>query len=320
MPRRTYAGWVAAPFLVLCAACGQWSGAPVKTVEPAAIPLGPGRTVTVARLAEDAGAPAVDAWGDTVVVAWIEASGDGTPVTVKSATSRDAGASFDAPVMVGMIPVGHDVAPGALRAEVGVGAAAPGTQIGASQVWVRVSAAHAPATRAWRSRDGGRGYVEIDSREMPAETVFPERWEPMASETAVAPGTLAVAASGTRRTAGIQQVPIPAAAVGDPVATVDDHGALALLWRERAGAGRISLVVRRAWVDWNITGGAAPGFDAAYTLATVAESPRRPALTRVPGGIVVAWIDPEAEESPGVFARRLGLDMTCTRESTLAPR
>jgi hypothetical protein len=133
-----------------------------------------------------------------------------------------------------------------------------------------------------------------------------------------APGTRLLSPPEPLRQAGLQRVPLPPAAAGDPAVVVDDHGALALAWRERDDAGGTSLTVRRAWVDWNGAGGDAPGFDAACRLAVLGPDASRPAVARVPGGIVTAWIDRGPDGARAVFTRRLGLDMTCTRESTKA--
>lgn len=302
---------------LLAAACGEWSGAPVTSVEPAAIPLGPGTTVSVARVAGEAGVPATDSWGATVALAWVEAADGGARSTVLVSVSPDAGASFTAPVVVGSFPRSFQFGRALGKPWVAVGAPVPGSRARAPQVWVRAGTGGPALRLTWHSRDGGRTFVELEQHDREADAAFARDVWAHTDGSEQTPGTIRLGrVDAAGRPAGSYVVPQPAGAQGDPEVVVDEHGALALLWRERGETGEVSLVVRRAWVDWNAGGGEAPGFDAAYTLATLRGDRWDRSLARVPGGVIVSWIDRDADGRWEVLARRLGMDMTCTREST----
>jgi hypothetical protein len=294
------------------AACGQWSGAPVSDPWQGPVPLGPGPTKTLARGVE-AVALATDAWGPTLVVVWAQRDEASDSLLVRAATSADAGSSFAPPVVVGSL-TGSPRRPD-LQLRVGVTAPAqPGTR-GAEQVWVRLSGdGGPPLAPPWRSQDAGRRFAAMEPDQHVPDSAFPGRWVP-ATGTSAAPGTRLLSPPGPLRYAGVQRVPLPAGAAGDPEVVVDDHGALALAWRERGEPGTDALTVRRAWVDWNATGGAAPAFDATYRLAALGPHATGPAIARLPGGVAVAWSDLGPDGVASVLVRRLGLDMTCTRES-----
>lgn len=305
---------------LLATACGEWSGSPVTSVEPQPIPLGPGPTITVASDLAIAGAHAVDSWGSTVVVAWVEADQAAASVTVRAATSDDAGATFGAPVVVARFPTPAQGGPGWRGVRLGVAAPTPAGPRARPQVWVAAGHGDQARTLTWHSRDGGRTFVELQQYESPPDTVFPnDGWGHVDGSGPLAQGTLTI----TRGPTGpFFAVPLPEGAQGDPVVVVDEHGALALTWRERDETGAVSLVVRRAWADWNAevrAGTVAPAFDAAYALARLNDANSGwPSAARVPGGIIVTWVDRTPEGRLSVFARRLGMDMTCTRESETA--
>jgi hypothetical protein len=123
------------------------------------------------------------------------------------------------------------------------------------------------------------------------------------------------------RAAGAQNVDRPAlaASAAQPAAVVDAHGALALAWIEgRDTATGFDLVLRRAWVDWSGQSSRAAAFDAPVVVARGVPPDTIVKIARVAGGVVVAWAAPDAHGRPSVTMRRVGLDMTCTREQAAA--
>nr|MCU0256658.1 hypothetical protein [Vicinamibacterales bacterium] len=157
-------------FALGAAGCGEWSGAPVKTAEPGAVPLGPGPTLTVARAGGAPGPPAIGSWGATVAIAWAEPAAGGAGAAIKASTSQDAGATFAAPVVVGELPVPPDRGLVSIDTQVGVAAPVQGGRAGPPQVWVRAGPGSRDRSRAWHSRDGGRSFAELGPREAPPET------------------------------------------------------------------------------------------------------------------------------------------------------
>lgn len=315
MNRNTHA--LVALLLIAAAAgaCGEWSGAPAVPPEATAIPLGPGPTIVLAEGGLLDGPPAAHGWSNVVAVAWAESAPGGTAIRV--AISRDAALTFGSPTTLTTLRAQHD----ARTLDVQVAVAAPGPVARVARVWVRGG----PARQwlAWESRDAGTTFVEAATLGSATDAAFPPGWTHV-DGVQNPPDTTAILPPAALQHAGCQHVAWPEGGrvnPREPAVTVDDHGALALAWTERGDQGRQAIVVRRAWVNWNADPrgqsrcAEAPAFDAAYTLGTATGEVSRPEITRIPGGVVVAWAAERPEGGRAVYVRRLGLDMTCTRES-----
>lgn len=316
-PPRRLAGIAASIALMAAAGCGQWSSAPVAEAPVAPVPLGPGPLVAVAT-GTSSTALAVHAHGRVVAVAWASTGPVAGGIGAGVATSPDAGATIEDARFLGTVDGGGEGE--SHRIEVGVAgpdraerAAGPGAQI-----WVRLVAARA-AGGAWRSRDAGKTFEPLPATSLPAR-VLPDPWIASAAGASHA-GVVALRPPGALMAAGVQHVDRPALALPSvqPAAVVDDHGALALVWTEAAATStNADLVLRRAWVDWNGQSSRAAPFDAPVVVAHGVAPDTRAGLARVPGGVVAVWAARDATGRSSVMMRRVGLDMTCTRESATA--
>ena len=291
----------------MSAACGQWAGAPARVAAEVPLPLGPQPVVRVAVGQPVVGAPVLASHGRTLVLAWIARAEPGAEL--RTALSRDAGATFTPPLTVAALT--REEANGG-RLETGLVAPGRGAQETSPGVWARVTTG--VGFRAWSSTSGDRSFADVRPDHFP-ESVAQEGWraEPASDHhvSLLPPGPL--------RAAGARTARVPSAAVPGalPAVAVDEHGAFALAWREASAEGT-AVVLRRAWLDWNASGAEAEPFDSP-TLVAERVSPTVPlVVTDVPGGVVVAWA---AEEAPGLlslYARGVGLDMTCAREPASA--
>lgn len=296
--------WLIAWLAVLSTACGQWSGRPASSGGDEPIALGPGPTLTVIETGHPLGGLAMASWRSSVVLAWWEEPAGQR--LVRLATSTDAGATFGAPVTAAVLP---DDAAGNPTLHVTV-TAATGPGVPDVVVWV---SSEGPDRRplAYRGRIGSTEFRAADAS-VEFAVALPETWQPEDAPDH-AQDTWSLHPPAALRAAGTWQVPRPSGALGPPAIVVDDHGALALAWREGADEAR-RLVIRRAWIDWNAADGRALPFDAAYELASLGPLASAPVLARVPGGVVVAWTDERRPHGRALFVRRLGLDMSCTLE------
>jgi hypothetical protein len=169
------------------------------------------------------------------------------------------------------------------------------------EVWCRIG--DGASATVVRSMNGGHTFDAPVPGDANLSDVFPEPWEPTSATT---PTTLALLPPPLLRYVGVQKTARPPAALGAglPPMTLDEHGALAMLWHERTAAGE-ARVLRRYAVDWNGGDPSTPEFDTATPVVAGSDA-EVPALTRVPGGIVIAWV------TDGTLrTRRVGLDMTC---------
>lgn len=295
-------GRLAVAGIVATAGCGQWSGAPVRPTEAQALPLGPGPIVRVAGTEHVVGAPRLHANGRLVALAWVLEGKPGGAIRVS--VSRDSGLTFDVPSTIG--DLGTDAVSDG-RLDVGVAGHA-GEAPGRSRIWVRFEAAHG-VSFAWESTDGGRAFSLVTPSDVPASAV-PEPW----TVQHIADRRLLLLPPPRLRAAGAKRAAYPdsAPAGSTPAIAVDEHGALALAWTEEHPPGR-SVVLRRAWFAWDTFGGDVRPFDAPVVVAQNPAGATPLTLTRVPGGVIVVWA---ADEAGGrsLFARAVGLDMTCTQE------
>ena len=306
---RSVRGVWAVAVALTATACGQWSAAPVTSEAPAVLlPLGPGTIVTVSDARAERAALA--AWGRTVALAWTSSASQAAS-RLSVATSHDAAASFAPPIDLSVV-----VDAGALVA-LDVAVSAPERAATASgdpvQVWVRLQRSGG-AGQAWRSRDAGRRFEPVPVAELPSGT-FDEAWS-----AAVEADVVTVDPPGALRAAGPRRVTPPGHALPGrpPAAVLDEHGALALAWPERGEEG-LSIVLRRAWVDWNGASRDARPFDAPFIIARGLTDAPSPLLAAVPGGVIVAWSSTGEGRAAGLHARRVGLDMTCTSEQAGNP-
>ncbi len=272
---------------------------PHRAVGPvsAVLPLGPAAPLEVATGVEARVAPSVDAWGQTLAVAWQHRDGD-----VRVSVSPDAGRSFQTQTIATVPAEGVQILAVAVHAPFDLSMPSnDGQPDSRVEVWCRVGDAR--SATVVRSRDGGRTFGVPASSDVREPDVFPAPWE---STSAASRGTLALLPPPLLRYVGVQTTARPATVVGEgiPPLTLDEHGALAMVWRERTDGGE-AMVLRRYAVDWQGKDATTSEFDAPTTVVPRADI-MYPALTRVPGGIVAVWIDGDTLRS-----RRIGLDMTC---------
>jgi hypothetical protein len=299
--------WFAAFAAMASVACGQWSGAPVPAARDAAVPLGPGPVVRIASGPPLVGSPQLRTHGRTAAIAWVVDGGDDASVFVS--ISRDAGATFDPPLTLGVVPLGADD----VRLELGLSAPDRSAgRIGESRVWVRAERS-GTVRLAWQSTDAGRTFEATSHSDVPA-TVSSEPWGVQRMD----PRRFSLIPPAALRAAGPKSATYPRSATpgSAPAVVVDDHGALALAWKESAGDAQ-TVVLRRVWFDWNVPGGDVTPFDAPLLVADRVSQVTPVALASVPGGVVVAWAADEADRRTSLFGRRIGLDMTCTLEQTV---
>lgn len=301
--RRTRGAAPLALCLLMAAACDRReASAPTRAAAPATpsivLPLGAAAVVDVSSGVDSRVAPRIDAWGQTVAVAWVDGAG-----WIRIAMSPDAGRTFPDEVLLRADSRGAATIDLAVRAPADLSRPSnDGRPDSRVEVWCRVGSG--PAAAVVRSTNGGRSFDAPIPPDVTFSDVFPEPWELTSATTTT---TLALLPPPLLRYVGVQQAARPAAAVdrGLPPMTLDEHGALAMLWRERTSAGD-AHVLRRYAVDWNGTDPHTPEFDAPTTLLPPGQEVLAPALARVPGGIVVSWVTNGA-----LRTRRLGLDMTC---------
>jgi len=262
------------------------------------VPLGPAAPVDIPSDVDAEVLPRVDAWGQTVAVAWWErASG------LRIAISGDAGRTFEVrtPPVHGEDPRDRTIALAVREPSDTSRPSRDGEPESRVEIWCRVGSGNGAS--AIRSTTGGRTF----DASIPADTrwteIFPEPWE-LTSASSVR--TLSLLPPPLLRYVGVQQTPRPEAALdeGLPPMTLDEHGALAVVWRERTATGE-ARVLRRYAIDWNAKDPRTPPFDAAVPLIPDAAA-AAPALARVPGGIMAVWI-----ANGHLRTRRVGLDMTC---------
>jgi hypothetical protein len=261
------------------------------------LPLGPAAPLDVAADADARVALRVDAWGQTLAIAWLHRDGD-----VRMSVSPDAGRSFQTGTIATMPARGAQVLAVAVHAPADLSLPSNDGQVDSRvQVWCRVG--DGASARVVRSVNGGRSFDAPIPAGVKLADVFPAAWEPMSATT---PETLALLPPPVLRYAGVQKTPRPATVLGAgmPTLTLDEHGALAVLWPEHTDRGE-AMVLRRYAIDWNGTDAATPEFDAAMPVVPDAQV-QSPALARVPGGVVAVWI-----ADATLRIRRLGLDMTC---------
>ena len=266
------------------------------------LPLGPAPPVDAATGVDARSAPRIDAWGQTVAIAWIYQSG-AARVTI----SPHAGRTFRTHALGGVaLPASSPARPQPLA----IAVRAPsdlslpsndGQSDSRVEVWYRVG--DDATARVRRSTNGGRTFDAPVPADVSLSDVFPDPWEPTSATTRE---SLALLPPPPLRYVGVQKTARPAAALdeGLPPMTLDEHGALAMIWRERTATGE-ARVLRRYAVDWNGADATTPEFDAAMTIIPDADV-LAPAMTRVPGGIVAMWVTNGA-----IRTRRVGLDMSC---------